>query len=112
VNQVDSRGYTALHGAAYISNIDLIKLLVEKGAKVDVKAKNGDSVADMANGPNRFATPHPEAVAFLETLGSPNSHNCRSADCLVEPKQESPKTPEKTDPEKDKKANPKASVNN
>jgi ankyrin repeat protein len=112
VNQVDSRGYTALHGAAYIGNNDLIKLLVEKGAKVDVKAKNGDSVADMANGPNRFATPHPETVAFLEKLGSSNSHNCRSADCLVEPKQESPKTPEKTDPEKDKKATPKASVNN
>ncbi len=109
VNQVDNRGYTALHGAAYIGNNDLVKLLVEKGAKVDVKAKNGDSVADMANGPNRFATPHPETVALLEKLGSTNSHNCRSADCLVEPKQEAPP---KVDPEKDKKATPKASVNN
>jgi uncharacterized protein len=104
VNQVDNRGYTALHGAAYIGNNDLVKLLVEKGAKVDVKAKNGDSVADMANGPNRFATPHPETVALLEKLGSPNSHNCRSADCLVEPKQEAPKP--------ETKATPKASVNN
>jgi ankyrin repeat protein len=109
VNQVDNRGYTALHGAAYIGNNDLIRLLVEKGAKVDVKAKTGDSVADMANGPNRFATPHPETVALLEKLGSPNSHNCRSADCLVEPKQDAPP---KTDPEKDTKATPKASVNN
>jgi ankyrin repeat protein len=104
VNQVDNRGYTALHGAAYIGNNDLIKLLVEKGAKVDVKAKNGDSVADMANGPNRFATPHPETVALLEKLGSTNAHNCRSADCLVEPKQEAPKP--------EAKATPKASVNN
>jgi ankyrin repeat protein len=109
VNQVDNRGYTALHGAAYIGNNDLIKFLVENGAKVNVKAKTGDSVADMANGPNRFATPHPETVVLLEKLGSPNSHNCRSADCLVEPKQEAPP---KTDPEKDKKATPKASVNN
>lgn len=110
VNQADNRGYTALHGAAYIGNNDLIKVLVEKGAKVDGKAKTGDSVADMANGPNRFATPHPETVALLEKLGSPNSHNCRSADCLVEPKAEAPKkVPE---PEKDKKASPKASVNN
>ncbi len=109
VNQIDNRGYTALHGAAYIGNNDLVKLLVEKGAKVDVKAKNGDSVADMANGPNRFATPHPETVALLEKLGSTNSHNCRSADCLVEPKQEAPP---KVDPDKDKKATPKASVNN
>jgi ankyrin repeat protein len=113
VNQIDSRGYTALHGAAYIGNNDLIKLLVEKGAKIDVKAKTGDSVADMANGPNRFATPHPESVALLEKLGSANSHNCRSADCLVEPKQEAPrKAPEKTEPEKDTKTAPKASVNN
>jgi ankyrin repeat protein len=109
VNQVDNRGYTALHGAAYIGNNDLIKFLVENGAKVNVKAKTGDSVADMANGPNRFATPHPETVVLLEKLGSPNSHNCRSADCLVEPKQEAPP---KTDPEKDKNATPKASVNN
>lgn len=114
VNQVDNRGYTALHGAAYIGNNDLIKLLVEKGAKVDVKAKTGDSVADMANGPNRFATPHPETVALLEKLGSQNSHNCRSADCLVEPKAEAPrggKAPAKAEPGKDKKATPKASVN-
>jgi ankyrin repeat protein len=110
VNQVDNRGYTALHGAAYIGNNDLIKVLVEKGAKVDVKAKTGDSVADMANGPNRFATPHPETVALLEKLGSPNSHNCRSADCLVEPKAEAPK--KAPEPEQDKKATPKASVNN
>jgi ankyrin repeat protein len=109
VNQVDNRGYSALHGAAYIGNNDLIKLLVEKGAKVDGKAKTGDSVADMANGPNRFATPHPETVALLEKLGSPNSHNCRSADCLVEPKQE---TPPKKAPEPEKKNTPKANVNN
>jgi len=108
VNQVDNRGYTALHGAAYIGNNDLVKLLVEKGAKVDVKAKAGDSVADMANGPNRFATPHPETVALLEKLGSPNAHNCRSADCLVEPKVEAPKKA----PEPEKKTTPKASVNN
>jgi ankyrin repeat protein len=110
VNQVDNRGYTALHGAAYIGNNDLIKVLVETGAKVDVKAKTGDSVADMANGPNRFATPHPETVALLKKLGSPNSHNCRSADCLVEPKAEAPK--KAPEPEQDKKATPKASVNN
>jgi ankyrin repeat protein len=110
VNQLDNRGYTALHGAAYIGNNDLIKMLVEKGARVDAKAKTGDSVADMANGPNRFATPHPETVALLEKLGSANSHNCRSADCLVEPKAEAPK--KAPEPEKDKKATPKASVNN
>ena len=37
----------------------------------------------MANGPTRFGIPHPETVALLESLGSGNSHNCRSDQCLV-----------------------------
>lgn len=89
VNAVDQAGYTALHGAGYIGNNDMVKFLVEKGAKVDVKSKRGDSAADMANGPNRFGIPHPETVALLEKLGSPNAHNCRSDQCLVAPGQDS-----------------------
>jgi hypothetical protein len=41
----------------------------------------------MANGPTRFGIPHPETVALLEQLGSANSHNCRSDQCLVAPKE-------------------------
>jgi hypothetical protein len=37
----------------------------------------------MANGPTRFGQPHPDALALLEQLGSPNSHNCRSDQCVV-----------------------------
>ena len=37
----------------------------------------------VANGPTRFGQPHPETVALLEKLGSPNSHNCRSDQCVV-----------------------------
>ncbi|HTS26307.1 MAG TPA: ankyrin repeat domain-containing protein [Bryobacteraceae bacterium] len=88
VNAVDNRGYTALHGAAYIGNNEMASLLVQKGAKVDVRTKAGDTVADMANGPNRFGIPHPETVALLEKLGSPNSHNCRSDQCLVAPRED------------------------
>jgi ankyrin repeat protein len=83
VNAVDNRGYTALHGAAYLGDNDMINYLVSKGAKVDAKSKAGDSAADMANGPTRFGQPHPESVALLEKLGSPNSHNCRSDQCVV-----------------------------
>jgi len=83
VNAVDNRGYTALHGAAYLGNADMINYLMSKGAKIDVKSKAGDSAADMANGPTRFGQPHPDAVALLEKLGSPNSHNCRSDQCVV-----------------------------
>jgi ankyrin repeat protein len=88
VNAVDSRGYTALHGAAYIGDNDAIRFLVSKGAKIDAKSKAGDTVADMANGPTRFGLPHPETVALLESLGSANSHNCRSDQCLVAPKED------------------------
>jgi ankyrin repeat protein len=88
VNAVDNRGYTALHGAAYVGNNEMVTFLVEKGAKADVKTKIGDTVADMANGPNRFGIPHPDTVALLEKLGSPNSHNCRSDQCLVAPKED------------------------
>ncbi len=84
VNAADNRGYTALHGAAYLGDNDMVNYLVSKGAKTDVKSKAGDSVADLANGPTRFGQPHPATVALLEKLGSANSHNCRSDQCVVE----------------------------
>jgi uncharacterized protein len=83
VNAADNRGYTALHGAAYLGNNEIVNYLVSKGAKVDVKSKAGDSAADMANGPTRFGQPHPETAALLEKFGSPNSHNCRSDQCVI-----------------------------
>jgi uncharacterized protein len=83
VAAVDSRGYTALHGAAYLGDNEMIRYLVEKGAPVAAKSYGGESSADMANGPNRYAQQHLESVALLEKLGSPNSHNCRSDQCVV-----------------------------
>jgi ankyrin repeat protein len=83
INAADNRGYTALHGAAYLGNDEMVNYLVGKGAKVDAKSKAGDTVADMANGPTRFGQPHLETVALLEKLGSANSHNCRSDMCVV-----------------------------
>jgi ankyrin repeat protein len=88
VNAADDRGYTPLHGAAYLGNHDMINYLIEKGADVKAVAKDKNTVADMANGPTRFGIPHPETVAMLEKLGSANSHNCRSDQCLVAPKEE------------------------
>jgi ankyrin repeat protein len=85
VNAVDARGYTALHGVAFRGDNDLVRFLVSKGAKTDVKTKAGDTIADMANGPIPHSIPHADTVALLETLGSANSHNCRSDQCLVAP---------------------------
>ena len=83
VNAADNRGYTPLHGAAYLGNNDMVNYLASKGANVKALTKAGDTVADLANGPNRFGQPHPETVALLEKLGSANSHNCRSDQCVV-----------------------------
>ena len=93
VNAVDTKGYTALHGVAFRGDNELIKFLANKGAKVDVKTKKGDTVADMANGPIPHSIPHPDTVALLEKLGSANSHNCRSDQCVpatVEDKKPAP----------------------
>lgn len=83
LNAAENRGYTALHGAAYLGNDEMIKYLISKGAKIDAVSKAGDTVADMANGPTRFGQPHLETVALLEKLGAVNSHNCRSDQCVV-----------------------------
>jgi hypothetical protein len=47
-----------------------------------VKTRAGDYPADYANGPFEKSLPIAEAVALLEKLGSPNSNNCRSSDCI------------------------------
>jgi ankyrin repeat protein len=83
INAADTKGYTALHGAAVRGDNAMVKFLVEKGAKVDAVTKAGDTVADMANGPFEHALPHADTVELLEKLGSKNNHNCRADTCVV-----------------------------
>jgi ankyrin repeat protein len=82
INAQDDLGYTPLHGAAFVGDLQNIQFLVDHGAKTNVKTKAGDTVADMANGPFEKSLPIPAAVALLEKLGSANSNNCRSSDCV------------------------------
>ncbi len=83
VNAVESRkGFTALHGAASRGDLEMVQYLVERGAKVDVVNKDGNSPADMAFGPSRFFIPSPETVDLLVKLGSPFQNNCRSDQCV------------------------------
>jgi uncharacterized protein len=74
VNAKDIYNYTALHGAAYRGDNEMVKLLVEKGARLDVRSKRGQTVTDMANGPMvnaHLPMEHPETIALLEKLGAP-----------------------------------------
>ncbi|MBV8842246.1 MAG: ankyrin repeat domain-containing protein [Bryobacterales bacterium] len=50
INAVDSRGQTALHGAAEKGSDNVIKFLAERGAKLDIKDKQGKTPLDAALG--------------------------------------------------------------
>jgi ankyrin repeat protein len=50
VNAVNDRGETALHGAAYRGANSIVDYLVEKGAKLDVRSKQGWTPWTIANG--------------------------------------------------------------
>jgi ankyrin repeat protein len=78
VNAVDYDGNTALHHAAARGDVDSILYLVSKGADVTKVNREGQTVADMANGPVQRVQPWPEALKLLEKLGSKNNHKCVS----------------------------------
>jgi ankyrin repeat protein len=50
INAAESTGRTALHGAALQGFDPVVQFLVEKGASLDVKDRNGRTPLDMAMG--------------------------------------------------------------
>ena len=105
VNAKDEKYFTALHGAAYVGDNEVIRYLAAKGADVkarakmrlsgtqggeDVEAGMGETVADMANGPREKSLLHPETVKLLMSLGSANSDDCRSTACVNKTKPDKP----------------------
>jgi ankyrin repeat protein len=70
VNAVDNNGETAMHGAAYQSRPELVQLLAERGADINVwhrKNKAGWTPLMIANGdrPGNFR-PAPDTIAAVE----------------------------------------------
>jgi len=80
VNAVNSVGYTALHGAAFRGANDAVKLLVEKGARMDVKNQEGRLPVNMAEGmhigPGGWVE-HEDTAALLRKLMA--AHNPSAA---------------------------------
>ena len=76
VNARDFGGYTPLHHAAARGDNEMILYLVEQGGDVTAVARNGQTTADLANGPVQRVSPFPETVALLEKLGAKNNDNC------------------------------------
>jgi ankyrin repeat protein len=78
VNAEDYDGNTALHQAAARGDVEMILYLVAKGADPRIINRDGQSTADMANGPVQRIEPFPEARDLLIKLGSRNSNKCVS----------------------------------
>ncbi len=78
VNAADHEGNTALHQAAARGDVAMIEYLVSKGGDVTRVNREGQSTADMANGPVQRTQPYPEALKLLEKLGAKNHHKCVS----------------------------------
>lgn len=78
VNAADHEGNTALHHASARGDVESIKYLVSKGADISRVNREGQTTADMANGPVQRTQPFPEALALLESLGAKNNHKCVS----------------------------------
>ena len=77
-NARDHGGYTPVHHAAGRGDNEMILYLVEQGADVTAVSRQGQTTADMANGPLQRIQPFPETIALLESLGAKNNHNCVS----------------------------------
>ncbi len=78
VNARDHEGNTALHNAAARGDVELIEYLVSRGADVTVVNREGQTTADMANGPVQRIQPFPEALTLLTSLGAANNNKCVS----------------------------------
>jgi ankyrin repeat protein len=78
VNERDAEGNTALHNAAARGDNAMIQYLVSKGADITLLNRNGQSVADMANGPVERVSPFVDTIALAERLGAKLLHACVS----------------------------------
>jgi uncharacterized protein len=73
VNAVNSMGLTALHGAANRGSDDIIRFLVAKGAKLDVKDKEGRTPLTWAEGvflATHPAKPKPSSIALIQSVSA------------------------------------------
>jgi uncharacterized protein len=80
VNAANDVGYTALHGAAFRGANEVVTLLVEKGARMDVKNQEGRIPVNMAEGmhigPGGWVE-HDDTVALMRKLMA--AHNLSAA---------------------------------
>jgi ankyrin repeat protein len=64
--------------AASRGDNEMILYLVSKGADLKAVNREGQNVADMANGPVQRTQPYPETLALLEKMGLKHQNRCVS----------------------------------
>jgi ankyrin repeat protein len=78
VNAVNSMGLTALHGAANRGSDDIIRLLVDLGARVDVADTEGRTPLTWAEGvflATHPAQPKPSSIELIKQLSTGTTGN-------------------------------------
>ncbi len=73
VNAINSMGITAAHGAANRGSDEILRFLVEKGARLDVKDKEGRTPLAWAEGvflATHPAKPKPSSITLIKQLSS------------------------------------------
>jgi uncharacterized protein len=75
INLANSKGETALHGAASRGADTIVQYLVTHGAKMDAKSGRGFTPLDIAMGKDSFSlpVPHDTTVALFRSLGGAES---------------------------------------
>jgi ankyrin repeat protein len=73
LNAISDKGETAMHGAAHRGADEIVQFLFEKGARLDVKDKQGFTPLDRALGKGAVAgggtrNPHASTVTLIEKL--------------------------------------------
>lgn len=73
LNAISDKGETAMHGAAHRGGDEIVQFLFEKGARLDVKDKQGFTPLDRALGKGAVAgggtrNPHASTVTLIEKL--------------------------------------------
>ena len=74
INAINDRGQTALHGAAYNGSDSMVQLLVDHGARLDVKDQSGKTPLAIADGAPTDGVHghvnHPSTVKLLRSPGA------------------------------------------
>ena len=67
INAANDEGRTAMHGAAKLRSTDLIRLLADSGARVDVTDNEGETPVSLAGATERYDESDTDSAAALLT---------------------------------------------